>query len=90
MLGLGIMLSLICITVGITIFFNVKRTLWRMLCILGFPFIIVVGFYLYMAILSGSFDEYAVWSALIIGMGTALGTVMTALGVFLGLVFSRL
>jgi len=57
---------------------------------IGFPFIFVAGFYLYMAVLSGSFHEYVAWSGLILGLGTALGALMTSLDVLFGYLFSRL
>lgn len=90
MIGYGIMLSVVCITLGVTIYSKVKRPAWRVFWVFGIPFMVTSIFYFYVAILSNApFDEFLTWSILIIGLGTGLGAIMTGLGLIGGYLFSR-
>ena len=91
MIGYGIMLSTVCITLGVIIYFKVKRVMLRVLWTLGVPFIVTSVFYFYVAILSNApFDKFFTWSVLIIALGTGLGSIMTGLGMLGGYFFSRI
>jgi hypothetical protein len=91
MVGYGIILSMVCITLGAIVYFNVKRVKWRIFWIAGAPLLVTVLFYFYVAIVSSApVDEFLTWSILIVGLGTGLGAIMTGLGVLGGYLFSRI